>query len=144
MSSTTDGRRFEYADAAGYPDGAGFLHEGTAALVDEVTAAAVRDVDTPSADTDQEVAVHRIADRRVYSATLGEREIASILYREDGERVIVLTTIVDPDFRGRGIAGELIADVLDDIRSRGMKVTTVCPVVSAFMASNLEFSDLAS
>jgi len=143
MTSENDRHRFEYPDAAGYPDGAGYLDEGTAALIAEVAAGALRDVDTPSAETDEEVSVHRLADRGVYSATLAGREIATVLYREEPGLVVVLSTDVEPDFRGRGIAGDLIADALDDIRSRGMKVSAVCPVVAAFMASSVQFSDLA-
>ncbi|HTN54668.1 MAG TPA: GNAT family N-acetyltransferase [Microbacterium sp.] len=103
----------------------------------------LHDVDTPSAETDEEVTVHRLGDRGVYSATIAGREIASLLYREEPGLIVVLSTEVDPDFRGRGIAGDLIADALDDIRSRGMKVRAVCPVVAAFMASSVLFSDLA-
>ncbi|MGB3375768.1 MAG: GNAT family N-acetyltransferase [Microbacterium sp.] len=142
MTSDDDGYRFEYPDSAGYPDGAGYLDEGTAALIEEVTAGALRDVDTPSAETDEEVSVHRIADRSVYSATIAGHEIATVLYREESDRIVVLSTDVEPAFRGRGIAGDLIADALDDIRSRGMRVSPVCAVVAAFMASDLQYSDL--
>lgn len=106
-------------------------------------AGVLHDVDTPSAETDEEVTVHRLGGRGVYSATIAGREIASLLYREEPGLIVVLSTDVDPDFRGRGIAGDLIADALDDIRSRGMKVRAVCPVVAAFMASSVLFSDLA-
>ena len=85
MSTPDDSERYEYPDAAGYPDGAGTLDEGTAALVDEVTADALRDVDTPSEDADAEIAVHRHDDRGVYAATLGGREIATVRYDLDGE-----------------------------------------------------------
>jgi len=143
MISENSEHRFEYPDAAGYPDGSGYLDEGTAVLVAEVTAGALRDVDMPSADTDEEVSVRRLTDRGVYSATIAGHEIASVLYREEADRVIVLSTDVEQEFRGRGIAGDLIADALDDIRSRGKKVSAVCPVVAAFMAGNLQYADLA-
>lgn len=133
---------FEYPDAAGYPDGAGFLDEGTAALVDEVTSNAVREVDRPSADAESEIQVHRLADERVYSATLGDRELASLRYDEADGRVVIQTTTVAPEFRGRGIAADLIADALDDIRERGLHVTVYCRVVAAFLAGNPQYSDL--
>ncbi|WP_395243163.1 GNAT family N-acetyltransferase [Agromyces sp. MMS24-K17] len=143
MSDSGTTRRIEYPDAAGYPDGAGTLDEGTLALVDEVTAAAIHQVDVPSTDADLEISVHhRVAELR-YTAVLGDREIGSIRYDLAGDRVVVLTTMVDPDFRGRGIAGDLIADVLDDIRDRGLLVTARCPVVAAFLAGNSQYADLA-
>ncbi|MGW9629613.1 GNAT family N-acetyltransferase [Agromyces sp. NPDC055520] len=132
----------EYLDSAGYPDGAGFLDEGTVALVDEVTMAAVREVDRPSTDAELDIEVHRIDDEHVYSATIGGRELASLRYDEVDDRTVVLTMTVLPEFRGRGIADELIANALDDIRDHGRRVTVRCPVVAAFMAGNPQFSDL--
>lgn len=54
----------------------------------------------------------------------------------------MITTNVVPEFRGRGIATELIADALDDIRERGRRVTVLCPVVAAFMEGNPQYADL--
>lgn len=142
MSTENESNTFEYPDAAGYPDGSGFLDEGTSALVDEVTSHAVRDVDRPSADAESEIEVHRIADERVYSASMDSRELATLRYDEADGRVIVHTTTVAPEFRGRGIAADLIADALDDIRERGLRVTVQCPVVAAFMTGNPQYSDL--
>lgn len=141
--STNDGSApIEYPDAAGYPDGAGFLDEGTAALVDEVTADAVRVVDRPSADAESEIEVHRRDDERVYAATIDGRELATLRFDEVDGRVVVITTTVLPEFRGRGIATDLIADALDDIRERGRRVTVLCPVVAAFIAGNWQYADL--
>jgi predicted GNAT family acetyltransferase len=141
--STGDGfRPIEYPDSAGYPDGVGVLDEGTVALSDEVTAATVREVDRPSTESDSEVEVHRLDEQRVYSAKIGGREIASLRYDEVDGRIVVLTTTVVPEFRGRGIAADLIADALDDIRGRGRRITVRCPVVAAFMAGNLLYADL--
>ena len=142
MSTGHGSEPIEYPDAAGYPDGTGFLDEGTAELVDEVTADALRQVDLPSADADAEIEVHRLDDRHVYSATIGGREVANVRYDEADGRVVVITTNVVPEFRGRGIATELIADALDDIRERGRRVTVLCPVVAAFMEGNPQYADL--
>jgi len=142
MSTGDDSGRFEYADRAGYPDGSGTLDEGTAALVDEVTADALREVDTPSEDSEGEIEVHRYDDRGVYAATLDGRELATVRFDQDGDRITLITTTVEPEFRGRGIATELIADVLDDLRGRDTRLTVLCPVVTAFMAGNPQYSDL--
>lgn len=142
MSAETGSGSFEYPDAAGYPDDAGFLDEGTTALVDEVTAYAVRQVDRPSADSEVEIEVHRLDDEHVYSARLEGREVASLRYDEEDDRVIVLTTSVIPEFRGRGIATDLIADALDDIREWGKSLIVRCPVVAAFIAGNPQYADL--
>ena len=134
--------RYEYPDAAGYPDGTGFLDEGTAAVLDGTDVDPLRDIDTPSADAGSEVDVHRDDAHRVYAATLGGRQIASIHYDEVEGRVVVLKTTVVPEFRGRGIAEQLAAYALDDIRARGMHVTVYCPFVTTFMKGNRQFADL--
>ena len=140
MSTDESSQRYEFPDAAGYPDGTGFLDEGTAALVDEVVAGAVRDVDQPSADADSEIDVRR--DAHAYVAIRDGRELATLRFDEADGRAVVLTTTVVPEFRGRGIAAALIADALDDIRDRGLRVTVYCPVVAAFMSGNQQYSDL--
>ncbi|GAA3861622.1 hypothetical protein GCM10022381_02410 [Leifsonia kafniensis] len=142
MSTADEFKPMEYPDAAGYPDGTGTLDEGTAALVDEVTADALREVDRPSADADSEIAVHRDDDAQIYVAVIGDRELANLRYREAAGRVVILTTNVAPEFRGRGISADLIANALDDIRERGLRVTVYCPVVASFMAGNQQFADL--
>ncbi|WP_187432482.1 GNAT family N-acetyltransferase [Agromyces mariniharenae] len=143
MNTGDDSERFEYPDAAGYPDGSGTLDEGTAALVDEVTADALRAVDTPSEDADAEIEVRRDDERGVFAATLEGREIATIRYDLDGDRITLITTTVQPEFRGRGIATDLIADALDDLREQGTRFTVLCPVVAAFIAGNPEYAGLA-
>jgi len=142
MSTHDDSKRFEYPDAAGYPDGAGFLDEGTAAILDGNDFDASRDADLPSADSDAAVDVRRDDTNRVYAATLGGRQIANIRYDEVEGRVVVIKTTVDPEFRGRGIAEELTAYALDDIRDRGMRVTVYCPYVTRFIKGNPQFADL--
>ncbi|GAA1504213.1 putative GNAT family acetyltransferase [Agromyces terreus] len=108
----------------------------------DVVAAEVREVDRPSAEAEIEIEVHRLDDR--YSATIEGREMAHLSFaeKEDG-RVVVLSTVVEPEFRGRGIAADLIADVLDDLRDRGVRIAAVrCPVVAAFLEANPQYADL--
>jgi predicted GNAT family acetyltransferase len=138
MMSATDGdQRIEY------PDSAGFLDEGTVAILDEETAHAVGEVDRPSADTESEIRFLHRSDEHVYAATIDDRQVASLRYDDVvAGRIIVLTTTVAPEFRGRGIAADLIADALDDIREQGLHVTVRCPVVAAFIAQNREYADL--
>ena len=142
MSATDGDQRIEYPDSAGYPDGAGFLDEGTVALIDEATAGTVREVDRPSADTEAEIRFAHRSEERVYAAIIDGRQIASFRYDVVDGRLIVLTTTVAPEFRGRGIAADLIADALDDIREQGLHVTVRCPVVATFIAENPQYADL--
>lgn len=142
MDTHDAGASFEFPDAAGYPDGAGFLDEGTDALVDEVAAEAAHWFDEPSADAEREIEVHHDETRHAYFARIGRLEVGSVRYAEIDGRVVVTTTTVLPEFRGRGIAIELIADSLDDLRDRVGRVAVTCPVVSAFMETNTQFADM--
>ncbi|MFU8947573.1 GNAT family N-acetyltransferase [Mycetocola zhadangensis] len=133
---------FEYPDAAGYPDGAGFLDEGTAALIDEVTAHAAQEVDRPSAETNSEITLRRYDDEGVYVALMESREVATLRFAAQDDRVDVLATTVDPAFRGRGLAADLIADALDDMRARGRHIRVYCGVVAAFIERYPHYADL--
>ena len=101
MSTEDDSTPIEYPDRAGYPDGTGYLDEGQKVLVDEVTADALRAVDRPSADAEAQIEVHRLDDRHVYAATIGDLEVANIRFDEEDGRIVLITTTVVPEFRGR-------------------------------------------
>ena len=74
--------------------------------------------------------------------TIGDLEVANIRFDEEDGRIVLITTTVVPEFRGRGIATDLIADALDDLRERGLRITVRCPVVAAFIAENPQYADL--
>lgn len=115
-----------------------FLRDGLADLRSD----SLRDVDLPSVDAEFEMVVHRDDVRRHYVASLDEFEVAAIEFKQMGNRVVILSTTVVPEFRGRGIAVELIAYALDDVRDRGLLVTIYCPLVSAYINQNPEYGDL--
>jgi predicted GNAT family acetyltransferase len=49
---------------------------------------------------------------------------------------------VDPELEGEGLGSRLVADPLDDARSRGLGVRPVCPFVAAFIERNSGYADL--
>ncbi|GAA5211819.1 GNAT family N-acetyltransferase [Microbacterium kyungheense] len=124
----------------------------TAALVAEVSGESVPELEIPSAETDIEISVRRRDSEDRYAAVLGEWEVGTISYREIGaihyerrDDVLVIDwTFLEPAFRGRGIAADFIADVLDDLREDGARVAVTCQVVSAFIAANPEYADLVA
>ena len=60
-----------------------------------------------------------------------------------GDGVITLDhTETPPQARGRGIASQLTAGVLEIARARGLKVVPRCPFVRAYLAKHPEFHDL--
>jgi predicted GNAT family acetyltransferase len=63
-------------------------------------------------------------------------------YRLDGDVIRLEHTETPPQARGRGIASQLTAGVLEIVRKRGLKVVPRCPFVRAYLAQHPEFSDL--
>jgi predicted GNAT family acetyltransferase len=61
---------------------------------------------------------------------------------EDGEVVVLPHTVVFEQFEGQGLAGELVAGALDDIRVRGKKIVAQCPYVARFVEKHSDYADL--
>lgn len=77
-----------------------------------------------------------------WTALLGPEAIGEVTYRLVGGRIVLLTTWVNPAYRNRRVATELISRVLDEIRGTGKKITIICPVVGEFIRRNPEYLDL--
>ena len=52
------------------------------------------------------------------------------------------STAVLPEYRDHGVAAELIAKALDDIRASGKKVTVICPIVRTVIDHHPQYEDL--
>jgi uncharacterized protein len=133
-------RPFEYPDQAGYPDGAGFLDEGTKKLIAEIDDSDHSMIDVPLSDYDLQM-LNDVNHAR-YTAWIDGEEAATMPYRLVGGRMVLLTTTVREDLRGKGVAIEFIAHVLDDIRRSGLKVTIYCPIVRVFLDRFPQYVDV--
>lgn len=146
--SDRDANGIEYSDEAGYPDGKGFLDEGTASAdeADTRESALQEDIqqDPPSSEAEAEVGVRRDEERDAYVADVDGATVATLTYRHDGDRIVLVDTVVLPSMRGRGIAAALIGDTLDDIRDRGERIAVECPVVADYIARNPEYAELVA
>ncbi|MFF1573709.1 GNAT family N-acetyltransferase [Leifsonia sp. NPDC058292] len=129
--ATTD---FEYPDEAGYPDGVGTLTQDQVVLIDEV-----RDDHSPSI-------TFFVADKdkiSTYEAISGDTVIGGLTYNVASEnRRVLVAAAVFPEYRGQGVATELIRQALDDVRTRGTTVTILCPIVWAFIDRNPGYTDV--
>jgi predicted GNAT family acetyltransferase len=125
---------FEYPDEAGYPDGTGTLSQDQVVLIDEVHAGPAGPAFAFEVPKDEQSGT--------YEAFVGDRAIGFLTYDVADGRLVLLATSVFPEFRGQGIATELIRRVLDDVREQGKTVTIVCPIVHTFIEHHPEYADL--
>ena len=65
-------------------------------------------------------------------------------YRMRGDVFVILHTETAPEMRGRGLAGELARQTLDQIRDRDAKVVPSCPFFSRYISEHPEYTDLVA
>jgi predicted GNAT family acetyltransferase len=93
----------------------------------------------------EEIQVVDIADRRRYEARIGERVLGFVTYKLDPavDRITLVHTEVLPDAEGMGVGSRLARGALEDARARGLKVTVVCPFITAYLRRHPgEYEDL--
>jgi len=61
---------------------------------------------------------------------------------EKGDVVTFPHTEVFEQFEGQGLASELVAGALDDIRVRGKLIVVTCPYVAKFIDRHPDYKDL--
>jgi predicted GNAT family acetyltransferase len=77
-----------------------------------------------------------------YELLVGDELVGEILYRLEPGTVVLVHTEVEPSAEGSGLGTRLVADALDDIRSRGLKVVPFCPFVASYIRHHPEYDDL--
>lgn len=82
--------------------------------------------------------------RQRYEARIGDEVAGYLEYRAAGGRTILVHTEVDPAMEGRGVGSKLVAGALDDLRSRGRRITVKCPFVAAFLKRHPDYRDLVA
>lgn len=75
----------------------------------------------------------------IYEARLDGVTVAGVVY---SSHITLLATSVFPEFRGKGIAGELLAGVLDRFRAQGETVTITCPFAARFISAHPDYADV--
>lgn len=91
-----------------------------------------------------EMKVRKTSDNGSYEAVIDGQVVGMIVFHSPrgGERVTLSHTIVEPEYRGRGIATRLVEHALEDLRAHDLKLTNYCPFVADFIADHPEYKDL--
>jgi len=72
----------------------------------------------------------------------GRRVVALTEYHDRHDRLIFPHTEVDPDYEGQGLAGKLVRQALDDVRTLGRLIVPTCPYVRGWIERHPEYDDL--
>jgi predicted GNAT family acetyltransferase len=80
--------------------------------------------------------------RQRYEARIGASLVGFIEYRAVRGRLILVHTEVLPPAEGRGVGTRLVTATLDDVRTRGLRITVKCPFVAAYLERHPEYRDL--
>jgi uncharacterized protein len=67
---------------------------------------------------------------------------AVVAYQREGDVIVFTHTLVPPAIEGRGVASRLIRFALDSARDQKLKVRSLCPFVTQFIARHPEYRDL--
>jgi quinol monooxygenase YgiN/predicted GNAT family acetyltransferase len=89
-----------------------------------------------------DITVRENPESQTYDAMVGDEIAGTMLYEIEGPRLVLTHTAVQPRYQHRGVATALIAAALDDIRTKGKKITILCPIVNTFIDSHPEYADL--
>ncbi|WP_198169250.1 GNAT family N-acetyltransferase [Herbidospora daliensis] len=91
-----------------------------------------------------EMNVLKNGDSESYDAVVGGQVVGMIVYHpQRGDRRVTFShTIIQPEYRGQGIATRLVKHALDDLRAQGLKLTNYCTFVADYIADHPEYRDL--
>lgn len=73
---------------------------------------------------------------------VGDDVAGRMEYSREGETLVVVHTVVEPAFEGRGIGSALARGVLDEARRRGVGVVPVCPFLRSYLQRHPDDLDL--
>ncbi len=85
---------------------------------------------------DSRIAIRNSVDSSSYDAVLGDEVVGTLVYELQGNRMITMHTLVDPEFRGQGVASALTQTALDDLVASGMTLTNYCGFIADFIDRN--------
>ena len=79
----------------------------------------------------------------IYARSVGQSNLMGFVdYKLYPGVIAFLHAETLPDYRGRGVAGEIATKSLDDARALGLRVKPACPFYQEFLEEHPEYADL--
>jgi predicted GNAT family acetyltransferase len=91
-----------------------------------------------------EIRVADNPDEQRYEVLVDGRLGGFAQYRLLPGRIVFTHTEIDDAYEGHGVGSALVRTALDDVRSRGLQVTPMCPFVRAYIQQHPEYQDLVA
>ena len=91
---------------------------------------------------DIEIEIVKVPEHGRYEVRRGGQMVGLAEFHQVGDVVVVPHTEVDRSLRGQGVAGRLVAFVLDDVRSQGLTVDPQCWYVAEYLQRHPEYADV--
>lgn len=68
--------------------------------------------------------------------------VGKVIFILDKDELRLTQTIVNPEFRGQGIAGELMKLVVKEAKEKGLKIIPICSYAVSYFKKNNEYDYL--
>ena len=88
------------------------------------------------------IIIRNSTDSRSYDASIGDQVVGTIVYEQRDSRMVIRHTVVDPEFRGQGIASALAQFTLDDLAASGKTLTNYCGFIADYIDRNPGYAKL--
>ena len=80
---------------------------------------------------------------RLWMESEDELLLAEVLYPEAADGLVEIThTFVDDSLRGQGVAGKIMQEAADEIRSKGLKAQLTCTYAVAWFDRHKDYKDM--
>jgi predicted GNAT family acetyltransferase len=70
------------------------------------------------------------------------KQVAITEYRREGQTVQIMHVVTPPELRGGGVAGQLMAGVVESVRAEGLNIHPICSYAVAWFKRHKEHADI--
>jgi len=86
--------------------------------------------------------VEHLPESQRFEISVDGRRVGMLDYDVREGAFVALHTEIDPAYGGRGLGGVLVEQVLDHVRTTGLRLVPACPFVADYVDKNSRYSDL--
>lgn len=92
----------------------------------------------------REISVFDRPEQNRYEVTSAGTLAGFLTYRAGAGRLDLVHTEILPEYEGQGLAAQLVARALDDVRPSGRRIVPSCSYVAKFVQRHPQYEDLVA